>query len=73
MQSLQQAFALLLRDSVANHPNHQTSVTTLMALTPASIRSTQYNLPQKNENNHNELFILTVAHLYPLNSDINCY
>jgi hypothetical protein len=40
----------------------------------ASIRSTlEYKLPQKNENDNNELFISILAHLFPINWNINCY
>jgi hypothetical protein len=41
---------------------------------PAPVRSTlQYKLPQKNENDYNELFISILAHLFPINLNINCY
>jgi hypothetical protein len=41
---------------------------------PASIRSTlQYKLPQKNENDYNELFISVLAHLFLINLNINYY
>jgi hypothetical protein len=41
---------------------------------PASVCSTlQYRLPQKNENNYNELFISILAQLFPINLNINCY
>jgi hypothetical protein len=41
---------------------------------PASIRPTlQYMLLQKNENDYSELFIPVLAHLLPINLNINCY
>jgi hypothetical protein len=40
----------------------------------ASIRCTlQYNLPQKNENEYDGLFISILAHLFPVNLTIQCY
>jgi hypothetical protein len=63
-----EACAVFLRDSVANH---QMPVPPFM---PASIHSTlQYKLPQKNENDYNELFISMLAHLFPISLNINCY
>jgi hypothetical protein len=52
--------------------NHQMPVTLFM---PASIRSTlQYTFLQKNENDYNELFTSILAHLFPINLNINyCY
>jgi hypothetical protein len=63
MQHLQQeACALSLHNSVANYQM------------PVPIRCTcQYKLPQKNENDYNELFISILAHLYPINLNINSY
>jgi hypothetical protein len=41
---------------------------------PTSIHSTlQYKLPQKNENDYNELFISILTHLLPINLNINCH
>jgi hypothetical protein len=41
---------------------------------PASIRCTLiYKLPWKNENDCSELFISILAHLFPINLNINCY
>jgi hypothetical protein len=40
--------------------------------TLASIRSTsQHELPQKNEHDYTELFISILAHLFPINLNIN--
>jgi hypothetical protein len=40
----------------------------------ASIHCTpQYKLPQENENDYNELFISILAHVFPINLNINCY
>jgi hypothetical protein len=40
---------------------------------PASIHCTiQYKLPQKNENEYNELFISIFGHLFLNNLNINC-
>jgi hypothetical protein len=39
---------------------------------PTSIRSTlQHELPEKIENNYNELFTSVLAHLFPINLNIN--
>jgi hypothetical protein len=39
-----------------------------------SIPSTlQYKFPQKNENDKNEVFISILAHMFPINLNINCY
>jgi hypothetical protein len=62
MRCLQWAYAVFLCYSVANHQ------------IPASIRSTlQYKLLQKNENDYNALFILILAHLFPIDLNINYY
>jgi hypothetical protein len=41
---------------------------------PVSVHSTlQYNLPEKNENDYYELYISILAHLFPIDLNINCY
>jgi hypothetical protein len=32
-----------------------------------------YKLPQKNENDYNELFISILAHMFPINLNTDCY
>jgi hypothetical protein len=40
---------------------------------PASIHSAhQYKLPQRKESDYSELFISALAHLFPINLNINC-
>jgi hypothetical protein len=62
LQYLQEACAVFLLDSVANQ---QTPV-------PHSLRP-PIKLPQKNKNDYNELFISILAHIFPINFNINCY
>jgi hypothetical protein len=39
---------------------------------PVTHATLQYKLPQKNENNYNELFISILEHLFLINLNINC-
>jgi hypothetical protein len=66
MQRLQQTCAVFLHDSVANR-QMQVPIHSCLHSLPL-----KYQLPQKSENNYNELFISILAYLFPINLNINC-
>jgi hypothetical protein len=65
MQRLQQACALFLHDSIANHQIPMPH----SCLPPFTAPS---KLPQKNKNDYNELFISILAHFFPISLNMNC-
>jgi hypothetical protein len=68
MQRLKQAYAVFLRDSVANHqmpvPN-----SCLSPFAPPSNTSSHNRIKTTTKN----YFISILAHLFPINLNINCY
>jgi hypothetical protein len=60
--------------SASNMQNSPYATTKSDPNMPASIRfihQYSYKLPPENENDYNELFVLALTHLFPMNLNIN--